>query len=706
MRTSETLLLDFIRQSPQFRIPVNQRRYAWTQHECRQLWEDIQDAGERPEVREHFLGPVMYVAAVDPLNAHWSPHLVYDGQQRLTTVSLILEALARHHQDTTPDGFEPEQIRNDYLLNAFRKEDHHYRLVLKPGDSETLLALIHHRPLLTAPSKRILEAFALFEKRVKQLGPDVSALCAGLRKLRIVAFELKEGEDNPQRIFETMNTCGRDLTCADMIGNFILMPLDRERQERLYADHLRPIECGFERHGEEHFDAFIRHFLTLRTGEVPKQGEEYTVFRTHARSRRVQDAGPEMLAGDLRICADHYRAIVLGEEPDPELAQAFGELARLDMKPVYPFLLHLYGDYAAGRLSRHDLVTLTRLVTAYAMRRAVCGYRPAAPPPVFARASRIIEADRYVESVRAYFLSLPDGSAFPSDDAFRAELTTRNMYRFRHRDAVLERLENHGRRETVALGSCTVDHIMPQGERLPEEWRTELGPDWAQVWQTWRHTLGNLTWTAFNSEMGNRAFREKRDAERGFGNSPLRLNAELRQAEHWDGDAIRARAARLADQAVGIWQRPVLPDGVLASYRTPRAGAGEYTIEHHPHLRPGAPMHDLFEAVRHAVLALGPRVREEFLRNYVAYKTHTNFVDLVPQKRRVLLTLNMRFGDLYDPRGLAADITNMGRWGNGDVQVELDNERQIPHVMDLVRQAFARKQPGGSAGSRGDTPAA
>ena len=387
MRTSETLLLDFIRQSSQFRIPVNQRRFAWTQRECRQLWEDILDAGERADVREHFLGPVMYLAAVDPLNAHWSPYLVYDGQQRLTTVSLILEALARHlKDDTAPDGFEPAQIRNDYLLNAVRKGDHQYRLLLKPGDSETLLALIHDRPRPASPSPRILDAFAFFEKRVKQLGPDVSALCAGLRKLRIVAFDLKEGEDNPHRIFETMNACGRDLSCADMVGNFILMPLDRDRQERLYTDHLYPIECGFERHGgEDHFEAFIRHYLTLRTGEVPKQGEEYTVFRTHARSRRVQDAGPEMLAGDLRTCADHYRAIVLGEEPDPELAQAFRELARLDMKPVWPFLLHLYGDYAGGRLSRHDLITLTRLVTAYAMRRAVCGYKPAAPPPVFAR---------------------------------------------------------------------------------------------------------------------------------------------------------------------------------------------------------------------------------------------------------------------------------------------------------------------------------
>ena len=293
MRTSETLLLDFIRQSPQFRIPVNQRRYAWTKRHCRQLWDDILDAGERQDVREHFLGPIMYVAAVDPLNAHWAPFMVYDGQQRLTTITLILRVLSRHLKDgPAPDGFGPDQIRSEYLVNPFGKGDQHYRLLLKAGDVETLLALIHDRPLPAEPSSRITDALAFFETRIKQLGPDVSALCAGLRKLRIVAFQLKEGEDNPHRIFETMNTCGKDLTCADMIGNFILMPLERDRQERLYADHLRPIERGFERHGEEHFDVFIREFLTLRTGEVPKQGEEYASFKTHARSRRVEDAGP------------------------------------------------------------------------------------------------------------------------------------------------------------------------------------------------------------------------------------------------------------------------------------------------------------------------------------------------------------------------------------------------------------------------------
>ena len=164
--------------------------------------------------------------------------------------------------------------------------------------------------------------------------------------------------------------------------------------------------------------------------------------------------------------------------------------------------------------------------------------------------------------------------------------------------------------EFQAKFSYTVDHIMPQGERLPETWKAELGPDWAQTWQSLRHTLGNLTLTAFNPEMGNRPFRDKRDAEKGYRDSPLRLNADLRQTDRWDGDTIRARGARLANDAVEIWKRPVLPNRVLEPYKTPRAGAGHYTIEHHPHLRPGAPMHDLFEAVRHSSAALFSMMRQ------------------------------------------------------------------------------------------------
>ena len=696
MRASETTLLEFIRRSPQFLIPVTQRRYAWTQRECRQLWNDILEAGESAGIREHFLGSVIYVAAGEAHVTQWSPLLVYDGQQRLTTVSLILEALARHLEgEDAPDGFEPGEIRNGYLLNGHCKGERHYRLVLKPGDAETLLALVHLRPLPLPPSPLILDAFELFRKLVARLGPDVSALCAGLCKLRIVDIALKEGEDNPQRIFETMNACGRALGCADLIGNYILMPLDREQQKRLHEDHLQPIESGFARHpGDGHFEAFIRHFLTLKTGEVSRKGREYAVFKDHARSCGMPEAGPEALASELRVRAGHYRAFALGEETDLDLARAFDELRRLRAEPALPFLLRLYADHAEGQLCREDFVAIVRLVTAYVLRRAVCGLKPSAPGTVFAGACRTVEPERYAESARAWFLTLPGGLAFPDDDAFRAALMNRNLYNFRHCDYVLERLENHGRREAVPLDDLTVDHIMPQSERLPDEWKAELGPDWAGVWQTWRHTLGNLTLTAFNGEMGNRPFRDKRDGSRGYRDSPLFLNEDLRRTERWDADAIRTRGSRLAGRALEIWPRPSLPESVLAAYPCRRPGAGAYALGDHPPLRPGATMHGLFQSFRDAVLVLHPSVREEVKRHYVAYKARTNFVDLVAQKRRLLLMLNMRFGDLIDPRGVAVDVTGRGLWGNGEVKVELEHERQLPYVMDLVRQAFERKHGG------------
>ena len=200
----------------------------------------------------------------------------------------------------------------------------------------------------------------------------------------------------------------------------------------------------------------------------------------------------------------------------------------------------------------------------------MCDLKPQAHQTVFLKALREVDCERCVEHTGAFLLSQPEGLRFPGDDEFREALVSRNMYETRHRKYVLERLENHGRRETVPLGSLTVEHVMPQGEPLPQVWKDELGPEWQRVWQTWLHTLGNLTWTAFNSEMSNKPFAEKRDASRGFRESPLRLNEDLRHAARWDETAIRARGERLAGEAIGIWQRPALD------------------LEHNPrHSRPG-----------------------------------------------------------------------------------------------------------------------
>ena len=250
----------------------------------------------------------------------------------------------------------------------------------------------------------------------------------------------------------------------------------------------------------------------------------------------------------------------------------------------------------------------------------------------------------------------------------------------------MRRLENHGRKERVPVDEYTIEHILPQNERLSSAWKTALGPEWRRIRETWLHTLGNLTLTGYNSEYSDHSFQQKRDMPGGFRESPLRLNKKLGQLETWNEDAIRERAGRLAKDAVSVWGRPELPADVLESYK-PKVETIGYTIESHPHLLNGK-MREIFEAFRREVLALDPNVTEEFLKLYVAYKAETNFVDVIPQAKRLRLSLNLAFSEINDPKGLCKDVSNLGRWGNGDVELDVTSLGELPYAIGLVRQAL------------------
>ena len=224
-----------------------------------------------------------------------------------------------------------------------------------------------------------------------------------------------------------------------------------------------------------------------------------------------------------------------------------------------------------------------------------------------------------------------------------------------------------------------------------------LGPEWQRIQETWLHTLGNLTLTGYNSEYSDRPFREKCDMVGGFKESPLRLNEGLGALDTWDEPAIKARAGRLAVLATNVWAPLSLPAEVLDAYRPKTEKVGYYTIEDHTRLAEDSPMRPLFEVFRKEVLALDPCVTEEFLKRYVAYKAETNFVDVVPQAKRLRLQLNMQFHELHDPKELARDMTNLGRWGNGDVELGLRSLEELPYVMGLVRQAFEKQMSNAEA---------
>jgi uncharacterized protein with ParB-like and HNH nuclease domain/predicted transport protein len=695
MKATEAKLLEFLKKSPQFVIPIYQRTYSWTERECRQLWDDILRAGRNDAVSAHFVGSIVYVEKGLYQVSSQSPLLVIDGQQRLTTVTLLTEALARVLGDSEPlDGFSAKKLRNYYLLNPLEDGERRYKLVLSQTDKASLMALLNQQPKPKEHSLRVGANFALFQEWIASVKEDLVALCKGLVKLVVVDISLNRDQDNPQLIFESLNSTGRELSQADLIRNFILMGLEPQLQTRLYEQYWRPMEVDF---GQEayttHFDGFMRHYLTVKTGEIPNVREVYEAFKQYARSPRAGNM--EALVADIRAFADYFCKMALGMEQDADLKVAFHDIRELKVEVAFPFLLELYHDYSTGMLPKDELLQAARLVESYVLRRAVCGIPTNSMNKTFATFGRALKKDRYLESIQAHFLMLPSYRRFPNDEEFKRDLQSKDLYNFRSRSYWLRRLENHDRKERVPVDEYTIEHILPQNNNLSDKWKADLGPEWEHTQQTYLHTLGNLTLTDYNSEYSDRSFAEKRDMEGGFAQSPLWLNRGLGALQHWNEKTIRQRAEKLTGQAVGVWTAPNLEPSVLEAYK-PKAAMAGHTIDDHPHLVSG-PMSELFETFRKQVLALDPCVSEEFLKLYVAYKAETNFVDVVPQAKRLRLSLNVAFHEIDDPRGVCKDVSSLGRWGNGDVEVSLSSMEELPYVIGLVRQSFENQMGNGGS---------
>ena len=325
--------------------------------------------------------------------------------------------------------------------------------------------------------------------------------------------------------------------------------------------------------------------------------------------------------------------MALDKEQDDNLAPAFRDLRELRVDVAFPFLLELYDDYAQTRLPKADFVHAIRLIEAYVFRRAVCAIPTNSLNKTFATFGRVLKKDRYIQSIKAYLLSLPSSSyrRFPGDEEFKREMSVRDLYNFPRRSYWLRRLENHDRKERVPVDEYTIEHIMPQNENLSIAWREALGSEWQQVQERLLHTLGNLTLTGYNSEYSDRPFAEKRDMQGGFKESPLRLNEGLGVLDTWNENTILQRAERLATQAVQVWVPPVLRPDILAAFRAKIELPDGYTLDKdHPYLTPGSPMRPVFDTFRKAVFALDPGISEEVLKLYVACKAETNFVDVVP----------------------------------------------------------------------------
>ncbi len=364
MKATATNLLDFIRKSSQFIIPIYQRSYSWTEKECKQLWDDIIRTGSNDEIKAHFVGSIVYIEKGIYHVSSQSQLLVIDGQQRLTSITLLITALANAIGDQEiAEGFSRRKLRNYYLLNPEEEGEMHFKLILSQTDKDSLINIIRDIEKPQNYSIRIVDNFRLFESLINNQKDDLKLICKGLAKLLVVDLALSRDQDNPQLIFESMNSTGRELSQADLIRNYILMGLEPKLQTELYEKYWRPmeIEFGQEAYGSQ-FDGFMRHYLTVKTGTIPNLSQVYEAFKEYARYSTIEQAGIEALVSDIRTFYRYFCAMALSLELDPDLKLAFQDLRELKVDVAYPLLLELYHDYKAKILSKADFLQAVRLV--------------------------------------------------------------------------------------------------------------------------------------------------------------------------------------------------------------------------------------------------------------------------------------------------------------------------------------------------------
>ena len=697
MKANEANCLTFLKKTAQFVIPIYQRPYSWSEQQCRQLWDDVARSGKDDEVDSHFIGSIVYVQDGVYQASEVPRLLVIDGQQRLTTLSLLILALAEEAkrrdeaEAALPDDLSPRKLRRYHLINAEEEGDQRYKLMLTYGDAETLRRLVDGKavdePGIEA-SPRVMENVAAFRGWLTDCSAnELTAVHRGLAKLMMIDVSLDREHDDPQLIFESLNSTGLALSQADLIRNYVLMGLPPKEQKRLYEDHWQPMERAFGTDAYlKHFDRFVRHFLTMKTRSIPRLRQVYRAFKHYCRNVPVEEA-----VADLHRFAGYYVRITgLAREPDKRLQRMFEHLDWLQVDTALPLLLEAYDDFAQGLIGLDQLREVVATVESYVFRRVLCDIPTNTLNKTFASlATRIQKAEpnQYLESLQATLLLLTGSRRFPGDAELESNLQTKDVYSLRTRGYLLEKLENFRRKEPIRVDEFTIEHVLPQNPELPTEWREALGANWKREQERLLHTLGNLTLTGYNSELSDRSFSLKRQHEGGFANSPLWLNRSLAKRTNWDAAAIEGRTQELTERVLKVWPSPELDDAILDRYRR-RRDTKSYTLADHPKLV--GSVRNLFDQLHERIMSLDPNIKQVIKKKSIGYVLDGHIVDINAQNERLRLHLDVKPETLNDPQGRVENVRGKGHWGVGDARLRLRGAADFEPVMHLIRQSYRR----------------
>ena len=555
MKGSECRLIEYMEGSKKrFIIPVYQRNYDWKTENCKQLYDDLVKVIKNNR-RSHFLGSLVSVYEPSGRNTEF---LVIDGQQRLTTVSLLFLAMYNLISNgiTVPeDASLGKQIYEDFLVDKYQTQD--TRIKLKPvkNDQKAFGKLFDSEDEHIRESNLTMN-YNYFYDRIQKQEITIDQLFDAICSLEIINITLNN-EDNPQLIFESLNSTGLDLSEGDKIRNFILMGLPAKEQDEYYEKYWNRIEeCT-----KYDVSSFVRDYLSVKQLVIPSQKKIYISFKEYV---ELSLLGVEELLKDLLAYAKRYEILLNGNTKNKALDSCINRLNRLETTVTRPFFLEVLRLNNEGKLDISQVTDIFLITENYLFRRTICDLPTNALNKIFLKLHReIIRYDgtdaNYVEKFKYALLSKKEKARFPDDDEFATQFTERQVYQMNSKNKIyiLERLENYGTAEDKDVyshcddGTYSIEHIMPQ--HLTPAWVKALGDDYEQIHETWLHRIANLTLTAYNSKYSNAPFSEKKTMEDGYLQSGIRMTQWVAQKEHWGLPELEERCKYLTQQAMSLW---------------------------------------------------------------------------------------------------------------------------------------------------------
>ena len=628
----------------QFVIPVFQRDYSWGGDECEHLVDDVLAVADGPDGAIHFLGSAVWVGS-ESGDAVLQQRLVIDGQQRLTTCLLLLMALRDHLKQSRAQvapADSPDALHNRYLVNPYvDKPELRSKLQLRRVDNEWLQHLLLEAPEPKDRQSQVPANLAYLRGLIAE--KDAGRVLKGIRRLMIVSVSLSPGQDNPQLIFESLNSTGVKLAQADLVRNYVLMGHPEQVQTDWYLKYWRPLEEAFGTSYRALFDSFLRDFLTLelRPAKPFKLENVYAEFKRWypAYLNRSQNHGQaiEQLQRMARF-GRYYCRFIIGPDDTPKIELRLARLRKLvDVAATTVMVLYerLHHDKT---LDADELCEAIDTLESYVFRRSVLGAETRSGGTIFSNLASRIRADAPLKSLKARLAMMGRGKEFPGDEEFMLALTTADLYHRRTCFYMLERLTNSGK-EKSALNGLSIEHVLPQKAELPDEWKTMLGEQWRDIQQAWLHRLGNLTLSGFNSELQAAPFQKKRDLKPGgYADSSVWLNLELAKLDRWTPAEMEARGQQLAKLALRVWPALKADDGAIKQARLDdavQAASGKTRAD----LKCDDAVRIWLDKLADFAAALGEDVTEVVSTRSIVFHEPAWFVELLPRANGIDMRL-------------------------------------------------------------------